>query len=120
VSLVLRGMGTCDAGAPKLVTMGLGTTCEVTVETKALMPIQGRSSRRYDGYRKKLPDFYTITARLTEVNGISLLHPITESTRGEIDMTGDFIIRMVDKIRINKTTPKKTIFIKVIDIFKRE
>jgi len=120
VSLVLRGMGTCDAGDPKLITMGLGTTCAVSVEKEIILPKHGRSSSRYDGYQRYLPDIYTITARLVEVNGVSLLHPITESTRGEIDLSGDFVIRLVDKIRIAKTTPKKTIFIKVIDFFKRE
>ena len=120
MSLVLRGMGTCDAGHARLVSMGFGTTCEVSIETETLLPIKGRSSRRYDGYQRHIPDIYTITAKLTEINGVSLLHPITESTRGEIDLSGDFVIRLVDKIRIAKTTPKKTIFIKVIDIFKRE
>ncbi len=120
MSLILQGMGACDAGTPRLVTMGFGPTCEVTVETTLAPVIKGRSSLRYDGYKRQLPDVYTITARLMEVNGVSLLHPITELARGEVDLSGDFVIRMVDKIRINKTTPKKTIFIKVIDIFKRE
>ena len=119
MSLVLRGMGTCDAGDPKLVTMGFGTTCAVSVE-EVILPKHGRSSSRYDGYQRYLPDVYTVTARLIEVNGATLLHSISESVRGEIDKSGDFVIRLVDKIRITKTTPKKTIFIKVIDIFKRE
>tara|TARA_Y100000593_G_scaffold17302_1_gene34647 strand:- start:223 stop:561 length:339 start_codon:yes stop_codon:yes gene_type:complete len=112
-------MGTCDAGTPRLVTMGFGPTCEVAVEEDA-PPAKGRSSSRYDSYQRHLPDVYTITARLMEVNGVRLLHPITESTRGEVDFSGDFVIRMVDKIRIKKTTPRKTIFIKVMDIFRRE
>jgi hypothetical protein len=123
MSLVLRGMGTCDAGNPRLITMGLGPTCEVFVvkeEEEVVQPIKGRSSSRYDGYQRYLPDVYTITARLVEINGVTLLHPIAESVRGDVDLSGDFVIRLVDKIRIAKTTPKKTIFIKVIDFFKRE
>ena len=118
MSLVLRGMGVCDAG-PRLVTHGFGSPCAIEV-VEEFVPRPGRSGARHRDYQRLMHDVYTITAKLTSVNGIDLLNPIAESVRGEHDRRSDFVIRLVSKIRIAKTTPKKTIFIKVIDVFKRE
>ena len=118
MSLVLRGMGTCASG-PRLITQGFGPICAIA-EVEEFIQRPGRSGSRHRDYERLMHDVYTITARLTSVNGVMQLNSITESVRGELDRTGDFVIRLVSKIRIAKTTPRKTIFIKVIDVFKRE
>ena len=57
---------------------------------------------------------------LMEVNGIKVLEPMNETVKGILDRNETFSIKQTSKIRITKTIPRESIFIKVKSIFKRE
>ena len=106
-----------------LVTSGFGPVQvpTPTASTTVLPDVHGRRSPLYEELAKNLfVESYTATAMLSQVNGEKITHNRFQKVMVENDTRDTFRVRPVEKVRVNKTNGRESIFIKVLNIFKRQ
>tara|TARA_B100000700_G_C15059690_1_gene864938 strand:- start:6037 stop:6405 length:369 start_codon:yes stop_codon:yes gene_type:complete len=120
-ALLTRGLGP----SPSLVTSGFGPPPPTTTVETVVQPKGGR--RRKTAYETGIEsdpriaiDWYTVTAELMSVNGISDYYFLRNTVKGGVDSSADFKLHQAGKIRIIKTTPISNIFINVSQIYKKK
>ena len=116
MSLITRGMGETQ----RLVTRGFGG--ELSTVTSAVIPdIHGRRSPLYEELAKNLlVDSYSITSMLLQVNGKKMKYEKPNRLLAENDTRDSFRVKSTEKVRVNKTNAKESIFIRVLNVFKRQ
>jgi|ETNvirenome_6_85_1030632.scaffolds.fasta_scaffold00122_5 hypothetical protein len=118
MTIIAKGFGSTSSN---IIGHGFGPDPVVVAETVEEITRYGRSSRKFEPlFRDLNVDRYKITAKIKSINSIILKDHISETVAGSIDRNEKFSMKQADKIRIVKTKPKESIFIKVIKIFKRE
>tara|TARA_R110001583_G_scaffold31043_1_gene106509 strand:+ start:1533 stop:1808 length:276 start_codon:yes stop_codon:yes gene_type:complete len=91
------------------------------VSTTVLPDVHGRRSPLYEELAKNLfVESYTATIMLSQVNGKKLTYNNFQKVMVENDTRDSFRIKPVEKVRVNKTNGRESIFIKVLNIFKRQ
>jgi len=119
MTILTKGFGSTSSN---IVGHGLGpdpVTVVVAVEEE--LRRTGRSSRRFEPlFQPPKFDVYKITAILSDVNSLKIDPPIKSAISTIVDENDEFTVRHHGQVRITKTKPKESIFIKVIKLFKRE
>jgi len=91
------------------------------VSTTVLPDVHGRRSPLYEELAKNLfVESYTATIMLSYVNGKKLTYNSFQKVMVENDTRDSFRIKPVEKVRVSKTNGRESIFIKVLNIFKRQ
>jgi hypothetical protein len=119
MSLITRGLGE----ESRLVTIGFGAS-SLPVSKTPVIEVKGKSRPKHpkDTYDNQYPliDIYTVRAMLLEVNSKPVLSSVSKTVKGTIDREAEFTVKLSEKVKVTKTTPRKNIFIKVLEIFKRQ
>jgi len=118
MTILTKGFGSTS---PNIVGHGFGPDPVTVVAVEEELRRPGRSSRRFEPlFQPPKFDVYKITAILSAVNNLKIDPPIKATVSTIVDENDEFTVRNSGQIRITKTKPKESIFIKVIKLFKRE